>query len=468
MRLEALHNALRALFAETEVIAAVAAPTDEQITRIRAIPNEMIAIRGQIEALEAIEGVRGWATQAGGAMPILASPNANADPAPGTEAARVSGGHDRATDRPWGYDLGVRMVTRPNGMRAFGGIEQASEAALGECLQAIFRAAQGGRLDPRLAGVRAASGGNTTDPASGGFSVGTDLTAALMQMGMETSKLLPLCTIIPVSENSDGIEAPYITHTSRAIGSQFGGVVVYRRGEADTVTATKPSEELFELRLQDLMGIAYQTDRLMSDARMMGQIYAVAFRNAFAWRLDYEIIRGTGVGMGQGVLNSSALNSAPKETGQAAATFTTANISDMWVRLFDRAGPRTRWFYNREVEPQLDVLSIPAGTAALEPRFVNYGPDGILRIKGVEAMKLEQCSALGTQGDVLLLDLAEMVVVTKGVLEQAESDHVRFIYGERTFRWTQRINNKTHWRTTEAPAYGSVNVSPFVALDTRA
>jgi hypothetical protein len=47
------------------------------------------------------------------------------------------------------------------------------------------------------------------------------------------------------------------------------------------------------------------------------------------------------------------------------------------------------------------------------------------------------------------------------------SDHVRFIYGERTFRWTQRINGKTPWRSAVTPFKGSATVSPFVALAAR-
>lgn len=382
----------------------------------------------------------------------------------GRENVRITGVHDRAVDKPWGYELGVRLIDKPDGTRAFGGVKNATDAALGDCLQAIFRAGMGGPIDQRLF---AAAGGNTSDPSAGGFSVGTDLSMALMQMGAEASMLLPYCNVIEISAGSDSIEAPYITDTSRATGSRFGGVRVYRRKEAATVSSSYPDEDKFSLSLLDLMGLAYQTDRLMADARAMGAIYGTAFRNEFAFIIDNEIYRGTGVGEMQGFTASPALVTQDKETGQAADTVVAANLSKMWTRMPSRLKGGSVWLYNSEVGPQLDELSIPAGTAALEPRFVNYGPDGVLRIKGRPAIEVEQASALGDAGDIALVNLGEFVVIRKGALEEATSDHVRFLYNERTFRWTQRINGKAPWRSAQTPFKGTATQSPFVILQAR-
>jgi HK97 family phage major capsid protein len=377
---------------------------------------------------------------------------------------RLSGGHDRSTDKPWGHELGVRIVEK-DGVKSLGGVKHAVAFALGDCMQAIFRAGQGGPIDQRF--LAAASGGNTSDPSLGGFSVGTMLSMALFQMGTDASVLLPLCNGIELSEGNDSIEMPYITDTSRATGSRYGGVRVYRRKEAATVTASQPEEEKFELSLLDLMGLAYQTDRLMRDARAMGQVYGTAFSNEFAFVIDNEIFRGSGVGESQGFTVSPALVTQDKETGQAADTVVMENLSKMWTRMPTRRKGNSMWLYNSEVGPQLDQLTIPAGTAGLEPRFVNYGPDGVLRIYGRPALELEQCAAVGDVGDIVLVNLDEYVVIRQGALEQAESDHVRFIYGERTFRWTQRINGKSPWRTAVTPFKGSATKSPFVALQAR-
>lgn len=384
----------------------------------------------------------------------------------GREKPRITGLHDRAADKPWGYEFGVRMVDKPDGTRAFGGIRNAGDVALGHAMQAIFKAGQGYDIDPRLLQA-AASGGNTSDPAAGGFSVGTDLSMMLMEMALESSMLLPYCTMVEISAGSDSLEAPYFEYTSRATGSRFGGIRVYRRKEAATVTASYPEEEKFSLSLLDLMGLAYTTDRLTADAAAMGRWYGQAFRSEMAFVIDNEIVRGTGVGECEGFLSATALVSVSAEAGQDADTIVNENLSKMWIRMPSRLKGGAIWLYNSECGPQLDELSISVGTGALEPRFVSYGPDGVLRIKGRPAIEIEQASALGDAGDISLVNLSEYIVIRKGAIEEAMSDHVRFIYGERTFRWTQRINGKTPWRSAVTPFKGSATVSPFVALAAR-
>ncbi len=119
---------------------------------------------------------------------------------------------------------------------------------------------------------------------------------------------------------------------------------------AATVSSSYPDDEKFSLSLLDLMGLAYQTDRLMADARAMGAIYGTAFRNEFAFIIDNEIYRGTGVGEMQGFTASPALVTQDKETGQAADTVVAANLSKMWTRMPSRLKGGSIFLYNSEVE----------------------------------------------------------------------------------------------------------------------
>ena len=355
---------------------------------------------------------------------------------------RIVSVHDRAEDQPWD--------------------------SMGQWLVAIAAAGTpGGRIDPRL--YAGPSGMNTSVPSEGGFLARKDWTLALLQRGMEESQLAPLCTPLEIGEESDGVEAPYVAETSRATGSRWGGVQVYRRAEAETVTATKPTLEKFDLRLEDLMGIAYMTERTLRDATAMQSIMSTAFASEFGFRLDDEIIRGTGAGQCMGVLNAPSLVTIDAETGQAAASIVTENISKMWSRLWVRSRGRATWFFNQDCEPQLDQLALIAGTGALEPRVASYSEAGVLRIKGRPTVALEQCETLGTVGDLLLLDLSEYILIRKGGIVPAESIHVRFLYNERAFRWVYAINGAPKWKTTLTPykRTGSATVSPFVALATR-
>lgn len=327
----------------------------------------------------------------------------------------------------------------------------------------------GGQVDPRL--FAAASGGNTTLGADGGFLVQQDMSQALMGQAVEAATLIPMCDSAPISGNADGIEAPYITNESRATGSRFGGVRVYRRKEAATVSSSKPELERFQLRLEDLMAIAYMTGRELEDAGSYETILRTAFANEFAFVADDEVLSGDGVGMMQGILTAGCKVEQAIEAGQTIANsgqFLHKNISNMWVRMPKRNKARAVWLYNSELGPTLDEMSIPAGTAALEPRFVSWGPDGVLRIKGRPAIEVEQCLAVGTPGDFLLVDLMEYLLVTKGGLKTDTSIHVRFLYDEMAFRFITRINGKPKWRTSISPYKGALAKSPFITLGTRA
>ena len=139
----------------------------------------------------------------------------------------------------------------------------------------------------------------------------------------------------------------------------------------------------------------------------------------------------------------------------------------MWTRVPARSKARGAWFGNAECGPALDEMSIPAGTGALEPRFVTYDANGIMRIKGRPYIELEQCSALGTVGDFFFADFNEYLLATKGQIEGQSSMHVQFIYNEMTFRWTYYISGKPAWLSAVSAYKGSASKSPFVVLNTR-
>lgn len=338
---------------------------------------------------------------------------------------------------------------------------------LGDQLLAIASSSfPGADIDPRLMKA-AASGASATQPADGGFLIEMGYSEQLLNRARTTSQLMGLCTEIPVGAGNDGVELPYIDETSRATGSRWGGVQVYRKAEAATVTASRPKIAEVEIRNLEMMGLAYATERLLRNAPAMERIFGDAFASEFGFKVDDEIINGNGAGQMLGILNAGATVSQAKETGQAAATIVTKNLSNMWTHIPPRSKGNSVFLVNSEVTPQLDELSIPAGTAALEPRIVRYNEAGVMTIKGRPVIEIEQCAALGTVGDIILADMSQYLLATQGGLESAQSIHVRFLYNEMTFRWNYYINGQPAWRTSVTPYKGSATISPFVSLATR-
>jgi hypothetical protein len=69
-------------------------------------------------------------------------------------------------------------------------------------------------------------------PESGGLLVRNEWNTSLLNRVQEEGKLAPRCFPMPIGEGNDGVEAPFVDETSRATGSRWGGVQVYRGAEA--------------------------------------------------------------------------------------------------------------------------------------------------------------------------------------------------------------------------------------------
>jgi HK97 family phage major capsid protein len=346
-------------------------------------------------------------------------------------------------------------------------------ASLGEQLQAIVRAGSpGGSTDKRLMHIMAAvSGGSTGVGGDGGFLVQKDFSAELFKEAFATGQLSSRCSQTEIGPNADGLEVVYVDESSRATGSRWGGVQIYRTGEGDAATAKKPKIGKWECRLEDLMGVAYLTERLMQDGSAMAQVFQEAFAEEFGFVLDDEILRGTGVGQCLGLLSTGACTvSTAKETGQLSATIVAENIANMWARVLPRAKAGGFWFMNTECNPQLDQLQVGTGTSGqlvfMPAGGLSESPFG--RLKGRPVIEIEQASALGTVGDLFFADLSYYKLITKGGLQADESIHVRFLNNERTLRWVTRVNGAPKLKSAITPYKGSNTLSPFVTLATRA
>jgi len=338
----------------------------------------------------------------------------------------------------------------------------------GEFLQAVAFAGMPGRsADPRLF---AASGASSGVPSDGGFLVRTDWSLALLEKAMIAAVLAPKCKRIQIGAGSDGLEAPYVDESSRATGSRWGGVQVYRAAEAAAVTATKPKLGKFELRLEDLKGLFYATDRLLRDAVALEAIAMSAFPDEFAFKLDDEILRGTGAGQCQGILNAGALVTVAKESGQAADTIVAENVMKMHSRLLARNMGGAIWYINQEILPQLYTMAVAIGVGGvpvyMPANGLSSAPFGTLFGRPVQP--LEQASGLGDLGDIVLADLGEYLLIDKP-MTSASSMHVRFIYDEMTFRWTWPVNGRPIPATATTPykATSATSLSPFVTLAAR-
>jgi HK97 family phage major capsid protein len=351
---------------------------------------------------------------------------------------------------------------------SFKTIGEFMQAAACACDPSVARDVRGGAdLIQKLQMYNAASGMSVGTPSDGGYLVRQDWTTELLGRVRTESQILSRCKSIEIGADFDGLEYPYIDEASRVDGSRWGGVQVFRNAEAAAVTAKQPKIGKGELRLEEMTGLAYATRRLIRDATALSGLLNDAFYSEFAFKIDNEIVRGTGSGQCLGILNSPALVTQAAEGGQTATTVNVDNVLKMYARMPSRLKVGAVWLIHSDVMTQLPKMVIGQMPVWVPPGGLNNLPYGLLLGKPV--IEIEQASQLGAVGDILFVNLNEFVVITKageGLMADM-SMHVRFLNNEITFRFVYRINGQPTARTAITPANGSSTLSAFIALAAR-
>ena len=347
---------------------------------------------------------------------------------------------------------------------------QEGEAPLGAFCMAVRNDAlnPGGEIPNYLREQRSILGQGEQIPSDGGFLLQPEKAAGIQENMWTQGTILSRCQRRTLAGNSLLIDK--IKESSRADGSRYGGVRAYWEGEGDPTTASKMSLEQDSVKLNKLIAVVYATDELLEDVKQLESKIMETVPKELTFRAEDGVIRGTGAGQMLGILESDALQSVAKESGQAADTVVTENILKMWKSRF---GPDLVWLYNQELEDQLELLTVAVGTGGEMARlFVPpRNPDAESTIKGRSAFAVEQASGPGDVGDIMLVSLKDYLIGEKvGGIKSASSIHVQFLTAQNCFRFIWRITGQpgrgskiTPYKRTSSSFY----LSPFNAIAAR-
>jgi HK97 family phage major capsid protein len=186
--------------------------------------------------------------------------------------------------------------------------------------------------------------------------------------------------------------------------------------------------------------------------------------------VDDAIFEGPGTAQPLGFMNANCKVTVPKETGQPAKTIQFENITNMWARCPARSMATAEWWINQDALPQLMGMSMVIGTGGipvyLPPGGLSQSPYGTLM--GRPVIPVEYCSTLGTEGDIVLADPSQYVMIDKGDIQYATSIHVAFLTDEQAFRFIYRVDGQPVDDKPITPFKGTNKQSTFVTLATRA
>ncbi|MBI9110284.1 phage major capsid protein [Maridesulfovibrio ferrireducens] len=309
--------------------------------------------------------------------------------------------------------------------------------------------------------VNAAGSAATGIDSEGGYLVETDHSTDILSTAIETGIFSSRCDRQPISANADGFA--YMAEKDRDRSS--GGLQVYRKGEREVMKDSgKLKLEEREIRVEDMYGLIFVTNRMLRDAPALAAYTRRNLRKQFAVKLDTEIWDGTGAGQCLGIMNSDLPIKVSKEAGQAANTIVAKNLAKMLSRFHGNI-QNSAWFTNNDVLPELITLTLgdkpvylPGGNIAGAPFGTLFGRPVILN---------EYSESLGTCGDISLCDFGEYMLIEKGGTEEEESIHVKFLEDETAFRFLARNNGAPIHDQPITPRKGTNTLSPFVMLEDR-
>lgn len=338
-----------------------------------------------------------------------------------------------------------------------------------EFLVDVLGASRAGRPTPRLATLwngaspfQATAGSDehsvSNDPY-GGFLVPKGLMPGVKMIKPDADPLKALTAKVDMG----GLRTLKINarvdkdHTS----SVSGGLAVYRKVEAGTVTAGRTKFEQVELQANELFGVSYGSEELLAQSSVaFASLLSMFMTDEFDAKVFEERLNGTGAGMYQGIKNSPALVTIAKETGQAADTIVFANVLKMIARCYGYGS--AVWLANPTCYAQLRQMVQPGSTI---PIFAT-GQPGIATLEGRPIFFHERLAAIGDLGDIALVNPNEYLESDDDTIQNAESIHVRFLEHERTFKFWKTNAGAGWWRTALTPKNGET-ISPFVYLAAR-
>jgi HK97 family phage major capsid protein len=205
-------------------------------------------------------------------------------------------------------------------------------------------------VDQRLQLLNADAWQEEATGQGGGFYVPQVLAAGLIDSSLEGEIVRPRAKVVPMS--SAAISLPWLEDVDRT-GVHASGQWL---GELDIATRQVEKPVLVTLTAKKCAIYGSASLELLADAPAFEADLQAQLARRLGYTLDQSFLTGTGVGTPLGVLNSPALITVTKESGQAANTILFQNIVKMASRLAPVCWSNAVWLAHPSTLPQLYAI----------------------------------------------------------------------------------------------------------------
>jgi len=316
-----------------------------------------------------------------------------------------------------------------------------------------------------------ATGVSANVDSEAGFMIQTNFAGMMWDSAVKDSGILSRVDTYTCSADSNAVEWMRPKETDISNNVVYDGIRMYRAAEAQTVAASKATLEKYRLELEKSMGFVYWSGEAVKHANFLGQFYQNGFRLAIMRQCESEIISGSGVGQCQGILNAgNAVQQKAIEPGQTLTTpYVYPNITGMFNILHTEDRANAVWLAHPDCEEKLMHVVFPVGTGGV-PVFLGPGGGigpGVSTLHQRPIIPTDHCSAVGSVGDLMLVNLNKYMLLRKGTEEMNTSIHVLFLTDEEVFRIIVYVNGVVKNPNALTIKNSAIKRASFVTLGAR-
>ena len=318
---------------------------------------------------------------------------------------------------------------------------KAGFASMGEMLGSIAKKEVSGLQDGRLDHLTALQTAGTHNTTGDGLMIPAELRPEINVLGKDVSQdWLSRFNIAQTSSNA--VELRRDAATTRG-GS--AGIQILRANELATLTETKNTFEKDTVKVNKIYAYVEVSEEDLSDFPLLQSYTMQDVPEKLRIAKGEDVMFGNGVGRALG-FRASGAGDKVQVTRDTANNVKAEDIASMMARAI--IGPRSFWIVNQAVWAKLPLMSI-----ANQPVFQNdFTVSSRGALMGMPVFTSEDCEALGTSGDIILVNPDAYFAVEKsGGDNFAESSHVYFDRDAMAFRWTSRFGGIPRYNAPYTP-----------------
>jgi len=294
--------------------------------------------------------------------------------------------------------------------------------------------------------------------ATGGFLVPQEFQARVLQLAETETIVRPRAEVIRMNRRQVTIPALDQTGTVSGGFSWFGGVITYYTEEAGAMTESSMNFRDVTLTANELTAYTRSSNQLLDDSAVSLEDFLMSqLPRALTAQADYDYLQGSGAGKPLGIINSGATITVNRE-GTDNVTYT-----DL-INMLAQALPSSNlmWVASQSIMPTLLAMNGPSGNASYLWGSAESGTPGSLL--GHPIKFTDKLPALGTAGDIILVDCGYYLVGDRQAITVDMSAHERFQNNQTSWRAIMRHDGQPWLSAPITYRDGSTQVSPFVRL----